>query len=201
MNALPATGDCAERKPGRPRSVECDQAILRAALDEYAERGYEALSVDAVAARAGVSKATIYRRHQSKTELVLAAAASVVEDEWQPPASDDLRTVLRAVLDKLRALFGSEAGRAARMLVADAQSHPELADEFHRLVAERRAFTRSMIRDAIARGELAADADPDVIADLAAAPVFYRLFVSGDPVDDAFLDAVVDNVLRAADAR
>ena len=88
--------------PGRPRSVACDEAILRAALDEYAARGYDGLSVDAVAARAGVSKATIYRRYQGKTDLVLAAAAAVVEDSWQPPTSDDLRTVLRAVLDKLR---------------------------------------------------------------------------------------------------
>ncbi|HEX4490148.1 MAG TPA: TetR/AcrR family transcriptional regulator [Acidimicrobiia bacterium] len=186
--------------PGRPRSAACDEAILRAALDEYAERGYEALSVDAVAARAGVSKATIYRRHDSKTDLVLAAAAALVEESWQPPASDDLRTILRGVLDKLHALFGSEHGRAARMLVADAQSHPELADEFHRLVAERRAFTRDRIRAAAASGEIAANVDVDLVADLLAAPVFYRLFVSGDPVDDAFLDAVVDNVLRAAGA-
>jgi AcrR family transcriptional regulator len=187
-----------ERRPGRPRSLACDQAILRAALDEYAERGYEGLSVDAVAARAGVSKATIYRRYQGKTDLVMAAAKGVVYDEWEPPSGDDLRSDLRALLDHLRTvMFGTTAGRAARMVVADSLSHPDLADAFHGLVAQRRALTRGIIEDAVERGELAPHVDAEVVTDMLAGSVFYRLFISGDPVDDAFLDTVVDTALRA----
>jgi AcrR family transcriptional regulator len=135
-----------ERRPGRPRSIACDEAILRAALDEYSERGYEGLSVDAVAARAGVSKATIYRRYECKTDLVLAAAKGVMHDSWEAPSGADLREDLRALLEHLRnKMVGTTAGRAARMLVADSISHPDLADAFHTLVAQRRALTRRVI--------------------------------------------------------
>ena len=192
--------DCAagaERRPGRPRSIECDQAILRAALDEYAERGYDGMSVDAVAARAGVGKATIYRRYQCKTDLVMAAAAAVVHEDWEPPTGDDLQRDLRTALVHLRGIYGTTAGRAARRVVADSVSHPDLADAFHGLVAQRRAHTRRMIEQGVARGELSSRVDADVVTDMLSGPVFYRLFISGDPVDDAFLDSVVETALKA----
>jgi AcrR family transcriptional regulator len=194
------TADCpdiAGRRPGRPRSIACDEAILRAALDEYAERGYEGMSVDAVAARAGVGKATIYRRYQCKTDLVVAAAGAAAHEDWAPPSGDDLRGDLRAVLERLRGIFGTTAGRAARMVLADSLSHPELADAFHALVAQQRAPTRRIIERAVARGELSSGVDAAVVADMLAGPVFYRLLISGDAVDDAYLDAVVDAALRS----
>jgi AcrR family transcriptional regulator len=186
-----------ERRPGRPRSTACDEAILRAALDEYAQRGYEGLSVDAVAARAGVSKATIYRRYQCKTDLVLAAATAVVHEDWEPPSGAGLRDALRALLEHLRGVFSTTAGRAARMVVADSVAHPDLAEAFHGLVARRRTVTRRLIQQGVASGELTALVDPEVLTDMLAGPVFYRLFISGDPVDDTFLDSVVDTALRA----
>lgn len=195
-------GDCegvVERRRGRPRSVACDAAILRAALEEYAERGFEGLSVDAVAARAGVGKATIYRRYQSKTDLVMAAARAVVYDEWEPPVGEDLRGDLSGLVEHLRnVMVGTTAGRVARMVVADSLSHPDLSDAFHGLVAQRRAHSRRIIEQAVARGELAPDVDADVLTDMLSGPVFYRLLVSGDPIDDAFLSTLVDLVLRAA---
>ncbi|HEY5012569.1 MAG TPA: TetR/AcrR family transcriptional regulator [Acidimicrobiia bacterium] len=190
--------DAVERRPGRPRSTACDEAILRAALDEYAERGYEGMSVDAVAQRAGVGKATIYRRYQCKTDLVLAAASAVVFDDWEAPSGDDLRHDLRAMLVHLCGVFATTEGRAARRVVADSVSHPDLADAFHALVARRRAITRGMIERAVARGELSSDVDVDVVTDMLGGPVFYRIFISGDPIDDAYLDAVVRTALRAA---
>ncbi len=189
--------EIAERRPGRPRSVAADEAILRATLDEYAERGYEGMSVDAVAARAGVGKATIYRRYQSKTDLIVAAGSAVVHEDWVPPAGDDLRADLRAVLEHIRDGFSTTAGRAARMVVADSWSHPELAEAFQGLVAQRRASTRRIIDKAIARGELAANLDADVVTDLFAGPVFYRLFISGAPIDDVYIDSIIDSVIRA----
>jgi AcrR family transcriptional regulator len=187
-----------ERRPGRPRSAACDAAILRAALDEYAERGYEGLSVDAVAARAGVSKATIYRRYRGKTDLVLAAAKGAVFDEWVPPAGNDLRGDLRGLLVHLRGvMLGTTAGRATRMVVADSVLHPDLGAGLQGLVAQRRALARGIIEHAIARGDLAADTDAEVLTDMLSGPVFYRLFISGDPVDDAFLDGVVETALKA----
>jgi AcrR family transcriptional regulator len=189
--------EVAERRPGRPRSVAADEAILQATLDEYAERGYEGMSVDAVAARAGVGKATIYRRYKSKTDLIVAAGSAVVHEDWVAPAGDDLRADLRAVLAHLRDGFSTTAGRAARMVVADSWSHPELAEAFQGLVAQRRASTRRIIDKAIERGELAANLDAEVVTDLFAGPVFYRLFISGAPIDDVYLDSIIDSVLRA----
>jgi AcrR family transcriptional regulator len=189
--------DSVERRPGRPRSIACDEAILRAALHEYAEKGYDGMSVDAVATRAGVGKATIYRRYQNKTDLVVAAASAAAHEDWAPPSGDDLRGDLRAVLEKVRGVFGTTTGRAARMILADSLSHPDLADAFHALVAQRRAPTRRIIERAMARGEVSARVDAGVIADMLGGPVFYRLFISGDPVDDDYLESVVDTVLRA----
>ena len=76
---------------GRPRNPECDRAILDAALSEFADRGLDGMSVDAVAARAGVSKATIYRRFASKTELVVAASFAIADQEAPKPDTGSLR--------------------------------------------------------------------------------------------------------------
>lgn len=190
--------DRAGRRPGRPRSAACDAAIVEATLDEYAARGYEGLTVDAVAARAGVSKATIYRRYQSKSDLILAAANAVFYDDWEPPNGDDVRSDLRGVLEHLRSvMFGTSVGRVARMVVADSLSHLDLADAFRGLVAQRRAVIRGIVERGVARGELAPGVDAELVTDMLAGPVFYRLLISGHPVDEAYLAALIDAVLRA----
>jgi hypothetical protein len=94
-------------------------------------------------------------------------------------------------------MVGTTAGRVARMVVADSLSHPDLADAFHGLVAQRRAHSRRIIENAVTRGELAADADAEVLTDMLSGPVFYRLLVSGDPIDDEFLDSLVERVVQA----
>src|SRR6476469_9854577 len=92
--------------PGRPRSSECDHAILDAALSEYATRGLDGMSVDAVAARAGVSKATIYRRFASKVELVVAAASTIAEETAPKPDTGALIEDLTGNLANLCKLLG-----------------------------------------------------------------------------------------------
>src|SRR5436190_8711493 len=106
---------------GRPRSPECDHAILDAALAEYAANGLDGMSVDAVAARAGVSKATIYRRYPSKAMLVAAAALKAADEQAPIADTGSVRGDLTTALRNLRRLLDDPVvGAAKRMLLVDA---------------------------------------------------------------------------------
>lgn len=178
---------------GRPRSVECDHAILDAALSEYATRGLDGLSVDAVAARAGVSKATIYRRYPSKVELVIAAASTLAEEAAPKPDTgaivDDLAGNLRNLA---KMLADPVLGAAVRQMVVDAPHNDDLARMHREFVEERRTVTRAQLRRAIERGELRAGFDLDFALDELVGPLFYRNVMLGDQVDVAYIDQILD---------
>jgi AcrR family transcriptional regulator len=186
------------RRPGRPRSEEADRAILDAALDEYAHRGLDGLTMDAVAGRAGVSKATIYRRYPCKMDLVIAAVTMVGDEHSAIPDSGDLRSDLRDILVTLRTkVLDSKLGPCLRMLVVDSYVHDELRDAHRAFVAQRRASTKRMLGHAVERGELREGLDLDLVCDLLVSVLFYRFLVSGRPITDAVLDELVDTILRA----
>jgi AcrR family transcriptional regulator len=180
---------------GRPRSTECDEAILDATLGEYAQKGLDGLSVDAVAARAGVSKATIYRRYPSKNDLVLAAARSICETAPRPDLGS-LRADLTATLQNLRAMLEDPVlGAVKRTLLVDAARDEELGATHSELVRARRESTFAIFERAIARGEVQPDIDIEFAADLVGAPVFYRHLVMHEPVTDDYIARVVDAVV------
>ena len=109
------------RPPGRPRSAEADEAILDATLELFADAGLEGLTVEGVAARAGVGKATVYRRYPGKLELVVASLKASADVEAPPPDTGAVRGDLRELVDTLIArLTGTAVGRAMPMLVAEA---------------------------------------------------------------------------------
>ena len=177
---------------GRPRSAVCDQAIIDATLVEYARHGLDGLSVDAVAARAGVGKATIYRRYPSKIDLVVAVARSIC-NTLPKPDTGSLRDDITATLQNLRqTLDDPVVGAVKRMLVVDSARDEELAATHRELVRERRESTLSTFRRAIARGELAPDTDLDFAADFLHSPVFYRHLVLHERVTDEYIARVVD---------
>jgi AcrR family transcriptional regulator len=185
------------RRPGRPRSHEADRAILDAAIEEYGEHGLGGLTVDAVAARAGVSKATVYRRYPSKADLVIAAAQAACDDTTQT-FSGDLRHDLRSVVEHLQTVMNdARIGRAARMLIADAPRDAQLQRLHREFVRQKRKRTITMLKGAVTRGELRADLDYAIAADQLVGPLFYRFLVTGEPIDDRLLDTVVDAFLRA----
>ena len=186
------------RKPGRPRSVDVDRAIFEAALEEYRQHGFEVMSVDAVAARAGVSKATIYRRFESKLELVTAAMYQVAEERKPTPDTGSLAGDLRALVHNLIEMTQHQTfGCNARMMVADGLRNPELGKVHEEYVHYRRAGTLTVFERAIARGELRGDMDLQVAADVLTGPVFYRHLVSHMPIDDAYGEQVIAAFLRA----
>jgi AcrR family transcriptional regulator len=181
---------------GRPRSAECDRAILDAALVEYAARGLEGMSVDAVAARAGVSKATIYRRYPSKVELVMAAALMLCEETAPKLDASTLEENLRDLLQNLaRTLADPVYGAAKRTLLFDAVANDDLARMHATLVAGRRERLQQMLRSAIEHGELRRDIDLEFACDQLSAPLFYRHLLLHAGIDDAYIDKVVAEFL------
>jgi AcrR family transcriptional regulator len=186
----------AERRPGRPRSTTADQAILDAALELFVEAGLEGLAVEHVAARAGVGKATIYRRYPGKVELVIAAARCLTSAAAPEPDTGTIDGDLRAIAHGLVHLLTETAGGSAvAQVVAEVQRNDELRQAHAEFVAARRAGTMAAVQRGIDRGELRAATDTALVADLVAGPIFYRHLVSGEPLDRAFADRLVDHVL------
>ena len=187
------------RTTGRPRSLEADEAILDAATGLFIELGYDGLTVEGVAARAGVGKTTIYRRYPSKPDLVMAAAERMCAQKGPVADTGSLRGDLLATAKSYRRLLTStDAGRAIPATVAAAARNEELSRAHREFIARRRATSATIVHRAIDRGEVPADVDVDLVVDLVSAPLFYRVLVSGDPVDDAFIERLVSTVLRAA---
>ena len=164
----------APRSVGRPRSPEADAAIVQATLEVLMTEGFRGLSVEAVRQRAGVGKATIYRRFPDKEALVRAAIESVHADLQAPDTGS-----LLGDLDELWSKAYAGATIAPRLL-ADAADHPEMHRIFRAaLIDPRRAMMTTILERAVERGELRDDLDPELVIDLIAGPVIYRLLIDG----------------------
>ena len=185
-------------RPGRPRSPVCDQAIVDAALVVFADDGYDGFTIEAVAARAGVGKATVYRRYPGKAELIVEAASRLTNADLPDADTGALPADLTLIAHHLvHLLTRTVAGRCVPQLVAALPRSRALAREYRRFLTERRALTVGAIQRAVIRGDVPADTDPEVVADLLAGPIFYRHLVSRAPLDDTYADQVVAAVLAA----
>ncbi|MFI1769365.1 TetR/AcrR family transcriptional regulator [Streptomyces sp. NPDC020800] len=187
----------AERGPGRPRQERVTGATLEAVIELVTEQGVKAVTMDAVAARAGVSKPAIYRRWPSKQALIIAAAESRIGPLSVPDLGDiraELREVLAARLEAYR-LPGT--ARLLTELMASAaetgQDRGEYADYTERMMAE----TRRILQRGIARGEVRPDVDIRSAATLVAAPLVYRLVAERELPNEHFVEDLVDLVVRA----
>ena len=183
---------------GRPRSERARKAILEAAAELLLARGLSAVSMDAVAERAGVSKATIYRWWPTKETLALDALYT----EWatvQPAQRDtgSLRGDLLSLLRPWARLAGDRPyGRVVAALLTEAQTDPVFAAEYRdRFVEPRRQQGREIFGRAIERGEIPADTKVEVALDLLYGPLYHRLLHGHAPLSDRFVRDVVDIVL------
>lgn len=188
----------AHRPPGRPRSVEADRAILRAAVDLLADEGYGGVTMEGVAARAGVGKATVYRRWPCKSALVVDALTTCRESGVYPPdtgsARQDLLVFVRGFLNHLRT---SDAGRVMPALVAELSRSAELAQAFREgFVQPRRAKVLEAVRRGVERGEVRAGVDPELVADGVVAVLLHRFLVTGMEIDDGLPERLVDMLWR-----
>jgi len=196
----PRTTTAAERAAprGRPRDPGADQAILHATFEQLLDVGYGGLSMEAVAASAGVAKTTVYRRYPSKRDLVMAALGREVP--FQPPPGEVLdRDTIRALIrEAVAMLVESGAVRILASLLVEAQRDPTILEAFRaRLLEPRRQLIEAMLRRGVERGELRADLDPLVATEMIAGAVFGHHVILGQPTTDLWVDALVDHVWAA----
>jgi AcrR family transcriptional regulator len=184
------------RPPGRPRSEQAEQVMLAAALDLFAEHGMAGLSIEAVAARAGVAKTTVYRRWSAKDELVLDALVRLRGPTLQPPGGS-VRDDLVWLLTQMRRRWRQEStAPLMRRLIADADQHPGLVDEYwRRIIVPRREVLHGVLRRGIAEGAIRADADVDLLGDMLVAPLLLRTVIRPTALSDQQIADVVDTVL------
>ena len=186
------------RAPGRPRSEEAHDAILRAAIALIREVGYDAVTMEGIAAKAGVGKATVYRRWKEKETLVTEAIGRIVAAIPVPDtggAEGDLMALMRAAL-------GMYADPASGLLLSGLVAAMARSERIAHAVrtgfdATWRAAVRQVLERAVARGELRAETDIRLATDVVAGPLFYRYLMSGGPVGEPLARDVVAVVLRA----
>ena len=183
---------------GRPRSERARVAILAAAAELLLDRGLAAVSMDTVAAQAGVSKATIYRWWPTKETLALDALYT----EWAAAQPSEVNTgSLRGDLISLltpwaRVASSRPYGRVIAALVSEAQTDPAYAAEYQRRVVQpRRDRARAILDRAIERGEIPPSTNAEVAIDLLYGPLYHRLLHGHAPLDDQFVMDVVDMAL------
>ena len=186
----------AERRPGRPRDARVDQQIVEATLAELADKGFGGASIESIAARAGVGKATIYRRWPNR-EALLQFVALQVTDVVEGADTGDLRKDLVAVFTPLASQFYvSGAGALLPDLVAEAARDPKIRDLLQELAAERREVAVAAFERARDRGELRRGVDIDMVVDMVAGSFLYRFLLLGEQLDEATAQSAVDVALR-----
>ena len=182
---------------GRPRSQEADRAILSATVDLLAERGLDAITIEEIAARAGVGKATIYRRWSSKGLLALDAFVASFRAQQPQPDTGTLRGDMLVTLNAwVRAVTQTPMGSMLTGLIAEAQHDPELRGAWRdRMLEPLRRQRRIMLERAIDRGEIAPSVDQEVVLDLLFGAAEHRLLLGHLPMTDDFIADVVDVIL------
>jgi len=192
-------------KPGRPRSEQAEQAIIEATLDLFAEQGFEGVCVEAIAARAGVGKATIYRRWPNKEEVLLAAFGSL-KSPYPEPAGVSVRDDLVAMV-KVMCADKADPRKARRyaLLLGEGEKYPRLMARYKETVVEpRRDVMRAVIRRGIETGELRPDTDVEIaLLALTGVVLAKEKSAAGSPdaLNDEFATRVVDGVLLGLAAR
>jgi AcrR family transcriptional regulator len=187
----------AKVKGGRPRNPRTQQRILNAAADLVLEHGFKALSIDAIAERAGVGRMTLYRRWPNKAAIVMDAFFARVDPSipFQPD-----KTYIESIRLNMRALakvYRGKDGALIRTLLAEAQFDPELATAIQeRWVVPRRRISAPYFEQGIRDGFLRPDLDPNVIIDLLYAPFYFQLLLGKGTLSDAYIDKLFDHAMK-----
>ena len=195
MTANTATGT--PRPIGRPRDGRADRSILDATLALMAKDGAHDLRMDDVAARAGVGKATIYRRYRSKDELITAAVAGLVS-EIRIPDTGATRADLLALMRGAVQVYRRSLEAAVMPSLVEAMSRDAALARLvrERFLARRRDALRTVLDRGIERGDLRRDLDCELALDVLGGPLFYRLLITGGPIDEELAEGVVELILR-----
>lgn len=189
-----ATEDDAPRR-GRPRSEDCCRAIRDSALTLLVERGFAEVTIESIAARAGVGKATVYRRWPNKSDLIVHAFFETVAPRVHIVDTGDLRADFRRQMRLVVREMAGPNGRALATILACMQMDASLAEAFRtRWLVVRRAEGTLAIERGIERGELPRGTDPAFVLDALYSPLHFRLLAGHAPLTTEFSDRLVDLV-------
>jgi len=185
------------RHPGRPRCEHARQAIIKSTLQLLDADGFSSLSIEGIAARAGVGKATIYRWWPNKAALVAEAFLNTIEKHAEFPDTGSIREDIRIQMRHLAKVLLGRRGRIQMSLIMGGQEDPELLEAYRaRFLEPRRKVAREIIRRAARRGELRADIDPDLALDALYAPILQRVLIKHQSINNEFIDRLCDYVIN-----
>ena len=184
-------------RAGRPRNPRIQQAILKAAVDLVLEYGFKALSMDAIAGRAGVGRMTIYRRWPNKAAIIMDAFVARVDPNTLFQSAKSYLESIRLQMRTMAKAFRGKDGTLLRALLAEAQFDPELALALReRWTMPRRRMAVAYFEEGKRKGFLRQDVDPDAMIDVLYAPIYYRLQMGTGPLSDAYIDEVFDHAIK-----
>ena len=198
----PATDTLSAASRGRPRDRGADDRILLAAFEQLVRVGYGGLSMEAVAAEAGVAKTTVYRRYPTKRDLVVAALGEETPFPGVPPDLPAHEALERFIRQAITMLIDSGAARILGSLLVEEQREPGLLDVFRqRILGPRREMVLAMLQRGIERGEIRPDIDPLVVTEMVAGAVFGHHVILGLTTTDDWVDALVHHIWAAIEPR
>ncbi|MGA9977958.1 MAG: TetR/AcrR family transcriptional regulator [Candidatus Sulfotelmatobacter sp.] len=195
-------GGSRRRSPGRPRSEHARLAILRSTLKLLAENGFSDLTIEAVAAHAGVGKATVYRWWPNKAVLIADAFASSTTRKLHFPDTGFVLTDMSQQMRQLVKIFRSPRGRIVSAILGGGQSDRDLITAFReRFLWPRRQEAYATLRRGMLRGELRKNQDLDLLLDSLYGPIYMRFLIQHDSLTPDFVDSLCELVLGGANPR
>lgn len=181
-----------EKKKGRPRNAATEKAILTASYDLLLETGFGAVTVEKIAERAKVSKATIYKWWPNKAAVMMDGFLSAAMSRLPVPDTGSVIEDIVIQVTNLARFLTSREGKVINELIAEGQFDSKLAEEYRlRYFNPRRLDSRHILERGVQRGELKQDVDLEICIDLIYGPLFYRLLVTGEKLDEAFIKILV----------
>ena len=181
----------ARRGPGRPRSDEARQAILASTLALLKQVGFHDLSIEGIAAHAGVGKATVYRWWPNKAALVIDAFVETIGPELRFQKDTPVREAIHQQMRRVIRLMRGEFGEILAAIIGAGQSQPEMVEAVRKhWIEPRRKEARELVSRAQERGELRSDIAADTILDILYGPLYFRLLVGHSRIDGQLVDAI-----------
>ncbi len=201
VNGHGANGN-GKRPPGRPRSEHARLAILRSTLKLLQENGFSEFTIEELADRAAVGKATVYRWWPNKGALIADAFANTVTPNLHFPDTGSIDKDMSQQMRQLTKVFRGPEGRIVSAILGAGQSDPELIEAFlERFLKPRRREAYATLRRGILRGELRRDVDPDLLLDSLYGPIYMRFLLRHDRLTPDFTDRLCALVLAGARPR
>ena len=187
-----------KNSPGRPRSsaAASHEAILDAVYALLQEKSVRALTMEEIARRAGVGKPTLYKWWPSKVAIVIDVFDARIASGFVIPDGQSTEQAIRGHVSMAIRLLNGFFGKVSAEIIAEGQSDPEVLREYvHRYILHRRAITTALAEKAQASGEFKRAIDPELLIDMIYGPIYYRLLVKHQPLDQRFGEELVDHIV------